>query len=77
MYRLTYLQDEILKVLKASNASYRKPISSYQIAEQLNITPSYIRQTINKLKKIKYVGVRRGSGGGFFLREGEQHEHIY
>lgn len=65
---MTILQDEIIKVLKESKASYRSPLSSYELAERLNITASYIRQNIIKLKKIKYVGVRRGSGGGFFLR---------
>ena len=77
MYRLTTLQGEIIKVLKETGATYRAPLSSYALAERLNITASYIRQNIIKLKKIKYVGVRRGSGGGFFLRGDYHYENIH
>lgn len=69
MPKLTYLQEEILKILQQVNARYSKPLNSFELAKHLNITPSYIRQTILALKKYYRVGVRRGSGGGFFLRE--------
>lgn len=77
MYRLTTLQGEIVKVLKENNATYRSPLSSYELAKRLNITASYIRQNIIKLKKIKYVGVRRGSGGGFFLKGEYYYENTH
>ena len=69
MSKLTYLQEEILKILQRAGARYSRPLNSFELAKHLNITPSYIRQTIVALKKNHRVGVRRGSGGGFFLRE--------
>lgn len=67
MPRLSFLHKEILKVLQDSKACYSRPVSSAQIAKLLNITPSYIRGSVMPLKKHNMVGVRRGSGGGFFL----------
>jgi DNA-binding IscR family transcriptional regulator len=67
MHRLSFLQQEIVKELTKLNAGYRNPVSSFQLAESLNVNPSYIRRNINKLKAIKMVGVRRGTGGGYFL----------
>jgi DNA-binding IscR family transcriptional regulator len=66
--KLTFLQQEIVKVLKGKNARYSRPVSSFELSRNLNVTASYIRQHIVKLEKLNMVGVRRGSGGGFFLR---------
>jgi DNA-binding IscR family transcriptional regulator len=68
MSKLTFLQEEIMRVLREREARYSNPVSSYELAQRINITPSYIRQNIIKLKKLNVVGVRRGGGGGFFLR---------
>jgi DNA-binding IscR family transcriptional regulator len=67
MYRLSFLQQEIIKELTRSSACYRSPISSFELARVLNVPPAYIRRNITKLKQAKMVGVRRGLRGGFFL----------
>lgn len=67
MYRLSFLQQEIIKELTRCNACYRSPISSFTLSRTLNVTPAYIRRNITKLKQVKMVGVRRGLRGGFFL----------
>jgi DNA-binding IscR family transcriptional regulator len=54
-------------VLQDSKACYSRPVNSFEIAKLLNITPSYIRGSVTPLKKQNIIGVRRGSGGGFFL----------
>jgi DNA-binding IscR family transcriptional regulator len=67
MSKLSFLHKEILKILQDSKACYSRPVNSNEIAKLLNITPSYIRGSVMPLKKQNIVGVRRGSGGGFFL----------
>ena len=67
MYRLSFLQQEIIKELTRCNACYSNPISSFALSRTLNVTPAYIRRNITKLKAVKMVGVRRGLRGGFFL----------
>jgi DNA-binding IscR family transcriptional regulator len=63
----TFLQQEIVKILTTDNATYSHPMTSDELSHRLNVTASYIRQTMMKLQKMNVVGVRHGSGGGFFL----------
>lgn len=67
MYRLSFLQQEIIKELTRCNACYRSPASSFTLSKALNVSPAYIRRNIVKLKQAKMIGVRRGLRGGFFL----------
>lgn len=67
MYRLSFLQQEIIKELREKNACYRSPVSSFDLSRSLNVNPAYVRRCVGKLKQIKLIGVRRGVGGGFFL----------
>ncbi len=64
-----YLENQILILLKDKNASYAFPLNSKEIGESLNITPSYIRKKIKKMEDDGLIGVRKGSGGGYFLIE--------
>lgn len=41
---LTYIQQEIMGILKRSGASYANPVSSAEISKTLNVTPSYVRE---------------------------------
>ena len=64
---MNYLHQEILRILKEHNATYSKPLSSFQLSTQLNLNPAYIRFSIQDLLKEKKILVRRGKGGGYFL----------
>ncbi|MFW5962093.1 MAG: Rrf2 family transcriptional regulator [bacterium] len=62
-----YLLEQIVFFLKEGKASYASPINSDEIGKKFNITPSYVRKKIKKLKNNKVIGVRRGVGGGYFI----------
>lgn len=64
---LAGIQREILKLLKSENASYANPVSSTQLGEILKVTPSYIREQIQELRRLRFVEVRKGRGGGYYL----------
>lgn len=64
---LAGIQREILKLLKSENATYANPISSSHLGEVLKVTPSYVREQIQELLKLRYVEVRKGRGGGYYL----------
>ena len=65
--RLTYVQQEILGVLKRAGASYANPVPSAKISASLNVTPSYVREQGKALFDEGLIRVRRGPGGGYFL----------
>ena len=62
------IHEEILRILHSRNASYATPIPSVELATALNVAPSYIRQQVALLRALKVIGVRRGRGGGYYLR---------
>lgn len=66
------LHEEILKILRSKNSSYARPMTSREIGARLNITPCYIRRQLGVLINYRLVGVRRGSGGGYYLTGGGQ-----
>lgn len=67
----SYIQKEILRLLKKNQATYASPVSSSELSKQLNVTPSYIREHAKELNSMGLLEVRRGPGGGYFLDEGE------
>lgn len=62
------IYDEIIRHLKASDATFNCPSSSDQIGGLLNVTPSYVRLVVQRLVAKGKVCVRRGRGGGYYLR---------
>lgn len=70
---MNHLHYEILHLLTQKTTSYAWPMNSREIGEILQVTPSYIRSQLSQLVKEGRIGVRRGSGGGYYLiREGAQ-----
>lgn len=65
------LHQEILSLLLRHETSYANPMKSREIGAVLKVTPSYIRSQLAQLVKAQLVGVRRGSGGGYYAREKE------
>lgn len=71
--QLTYVQEEILGIIRRAGASYANPLSSDKISRNLNVTPSYVREQSRILVAEGFIQVRRGPGGGYFVsraREG-------
>lgn len=69
MYRsLSVIHHEILKQLRGLNATYAYPITSIQLGTMLNVTPSYIREQVKILQVLNLIGVRRGRGGGYYVK---------
>ncbi|MGE5554077.1 MAG: Rrf2 family transcriptional regulator [Betaproteobacteria bacterium] len=62
------MHAEILRTLTEARASYAHPVNSEQVARVLNLTPSYVREQVQVLRSLALVDVRRGRGGGYFLR---------
>jgi len=70
MYRgISVIHEEILKLLRKHGSSYAYPVSSEEMGEVLNVTPSYIREQIRILQALNLIGVRRGRGGGYYIKE--------
>jgi predicted transcriptional regulator len=65
---LAVVHEEILRTLSEARASYAHPINSTEVARALNLTPSYVREQVQVLRSLALVDVRRGRGGGYFLR---------
>ncbi len=65
--QLTYIQQEIMGILRRAGASYANPVSSAEISKTLNVTPSYVREQGKALFDGGLIRVRRGPGGGYFL----------
>ena len=64
------VQQEILRVLARAEATYASPLSSEAIGRCLKLTPSYVRRQVKVLIDRGLVFVRRGNGGGYYLRNG-------
>ncbi len=60
------IHQEIIKALKSHNARYAHPLNSATLAKLLHINPSYARLQAASLRDL--VGVRRGKGGGYYLK---------
>lgn len=67
---LRSVQREILHILVEMQASYATPVSSEAIGLRLNLNPSYVRRQVRELIRLGLAGVRRGNGGGYYLRRG-------
>lgn len=65
--KFTVIQKEIIKVLSIKGASYALPVTSGELGETLNVTPSYIREQAKVLERRGVLAVRRGPGGGYFI----------
>ncbi|MGE5507515.1 MAG: Rrf2 family transcriptional regulator [Chitinophagales bacterium] len=68
MLQLAVVHQEILRALTETQASYAHPVCSVALARRLNLTPSYVREQAQVLRALNLVEVRRGRGGGYFLR---------
>lgn len=68
---LGVVHEEILRTLFEAEASYAHPVCSETLARVLNLTPSYVREQAQVLRNLALVEVRRGRGGGYFLRRRE------
>lgn len=62
------LCHEICFLLAEKGTSYAHPLNSQQIGAALKVTPSYIRSQLSRLVKEGLVGVRRGNGGGYYIK---------
>lgn len=65
---LSVVHEEIMRTLADARASYAHPVNSEDVARRLNLTPSYVREQAQALLALRLVEVRRGRGGGYFLR---------
>ncbi len=65
---MNVLQQEIMRVLQERGTSYAYPVTSQEIGELLNVTPSYIREQMKILQTMTLVEVRNGPGGGYFIK---------
>lgn len=74
MEQITLLHSEILKTLRENNSSYASPITSKEIGRLLHVTPSYIREQMKLLQMRGWIRVRKGPGGGYFLRPKNEEE---
>lgn len=68
--KISWIQKEIINLLTAKSTTYAQPLTSQEIGEALNITPSYIRKQMKILFNLGFVQVRNGRGGGYFLING-------
>lgn len=68
MAKLEPIHEEIIKLLQSKGACYARPATSAEIGDALNVSPSYVRQRISQLCAWRLVGVRRGPGGGYYVR---------
>lgn len=69
MARLAIIHEQLLKALREAQATYASPASSEMLGQALHLTPSYVREQAQVLQALDLIGVRRGRGGGYFLRE--------
>ena len=65
------LHKEIFFLLSKKAASYAWPMNSQEIGEMLQVTPSYVRSQLSQLVKQGAIGVRRGNGGGYYIKREE------
>ena len=64
---LKEIHHEILGSLAKENASFAQPVSSQTLGRILNVTPSYVRESMQVLISLNLVGVRHGRGGGYYI----------
>lgn len=68
------LHQEIVLLLHKKATSYAWPMNSREIGDMLQVTPSYVRSQLSQLVKEGVIAVRRGNGGGYYIkREGVSH----
>lgn len=65
------LHQEIVLLLHQKAASYAWPLNSREIGAMLQVTPSYIRSQLSQLVKTGMIAVRRGNGGGYYIKREE------
>lgn len=58
----------ILDLLARRQASYHRPVASRELARALKLCPSYARELARLLVEEGWLGVRKGPGGGYYLR---------
>lgn len=63
------IHKEIIKILKRYQATYASPLNSETVGQELNVTPSYIREQAKALQIFNIIGVRKGRGGGYYLKD--------
>lgn len=69
------LHQEIVLLLYKKTTSYAWPMNSREIGDMLQVTPSYVRSQLSQLVKEGVIAVRRGNGGGYYIkREGVSHD---
>lgn len=70
MSTLQPIHREILKILRKHNTTYASPMTSEELGEFLHVTSAHVRRQLKPLIEMGLVDVRRGPGGGYYLREG-------
>ncbi len=70
MSALKPIHKEILNILRERSSTYALPITSEEIGTLLHVTPAHIRRQLGNLVDRGIVEVRRGPGGGYYLRKG-------
>lgn len=65
------LHKEVVALLNKKATSYAWPMNSQEIGELLRVTPSYVRSQLSQLVKDGHISVRRGNGGGYYIKSEE------
>ena len=60
----------------AVNASESKKILAKDVAEPINVPPSYIAKLLQKLSKHGFVSSAKGPRGGFYLNDANLKTHL-
>jgi DNA-binding IscR family transcriptional regulator len=69
MSTLKPIHRELLRLLEDRNTTYASPMTSDEMGEILHVTAAHIRRQLKFLVDKGMVDVRRGPGGGYFIRK--------
>lgn len=61
------LLREALRILRSRGSSYANPVPAKDLASELRVDVSYLKDQMRHLKDQGVVQVRRGPGGGYYL----------
>jgi DNA-binding IscR family transcriptional regulator len=63
------LHRELLRILNEGNTTYASPMTSEEIGNILHVTAAHVRRQLKFLMDKGLVDVRRGPGGGYYIRK--------
>lgn len=69
MSTLKPIHRELLRLLEDRSTTYASPMTSEEMGEILHVTAAHIRRQLKFLVDKGLVDVRRGPGGGYFIRK--------